>query len=305
MANRASFSKRQGYVRPKEIVFRDELPDELRQPIIDILWHSSSTAFLRERIDRLFNPYGIDELPKNMSGIFVSTEEHKDPDFIDIKRVLLGCEWFRLYDLIEDIFQQLDFHDNELRTDPEEELQAYPFQSKINDYFVHAGIGWQLVDGKVMARGDAAFEYSLQVAETELKAGGRTTAAECIEDAIRNLSFRPEPRLGAAVSRAMNAMECVLHDITGENKMGFGDYLQSHPDLFPVVLQKPSAACGAMPPMRARDTERKAWSRPAKKRNSSSASPQRSQRTLLESIPGIESRSGPSPSIRSRRASRR
>ena len=105
MANQASFSTRQGFVRPKEIVFRDELPDELRQPIIDILRHSNSTAFLRERIERLFNPYGIDELPKRMSPIFVSTEEHKDPNFIEIKRVLLGCEWFQLFDLIEDIFQ--------------------------------------------------------------------------------------------------------------------------------------------------------------------------------------------------------
>jgi hypothetical protein len=169
----------------------------------------------------------------------VSNEEHKYPDFIEIKRVLLGCEWFRLYDLIEDILQQLDFYDSELRTDPEEESQAYPFQSKINDYFVHAGIGWQLVDGKVTVRGDAAFEHSVRVAESELKAGGRTTAAECIEDAIRNLSFRPKPRLGAAVSRATNAMKCVLHDITGEKKkIGFGDYLQSHPDLFPGGLAK-------------------------------------------------------------------
>jgi hypothetical protein len=159
MANQASFSNRQGYVRPQEIVFRGELSDELRQPIIEILRHSSTTPFLRQRIDRLFNPYGIDELPRHISGIFVSAEEHKDPDFIEIKRVLLGCEWFRLYDLIEDIFQQLHFYDSELRADPEEDLQAYPFQSKINDYFVHAGIGWQLVDGKVIARGDAALEH--------------------------------------------------------------------------------------------------------------------------------------------------
>lgn len=237
MAKQASFSKRQGYVRPKGIVFRDELPDKLRQPIIDILRLSGSTAFLQERIERLFNPFGIDELPKCMTAISVSKEEREVPDFIDIKCVLLGCEWFRLYDLIEDILQQLVFHDTELAY-PEEESQAYPFQSKINNYFVHAGIGWQLVDGKVMARWDAAFEHSVQVAETELKAGGRTTAAECIEDAIRNLSFRPKPRLGAAVGRATNAMECVLHDITGENKMGFGDYLQSHPDLFPGGLAK-------------------------------------------------------------------
>jgi hypothetical protein len=238
MDNDTSFSKRYGYVQPKGIMFRDELPDEVRQPIIDILRISVSTAFLQERISRLFDPYGIEELPKRTSPMFVSEEESGNPDFVEIKRVLLGCQWFRLYDLIEDVFQQLDFHDSELRTHPEEDPQAYPFESKINEYFVYVGIGWQLVDGKILMRGDPAFEHTVEVAETELKAGGRTTAAEGIEDAIRNLSFRPKPRRGAAVSRATNAMECVLQDITGEKKMGFGDYLQRYQDLFPGGLSK-------------------------------------------------------------------
>lgn len=69
-------------------------------------------------------------------------------------------------------------------------------------------------------RGDDAFQRTVQIALAELKAGGRITAASCIEDATRNLSFRPKPRLGAAVARATNAMECVLNDITGEKKMG-------------------------------------------------------------------------------------
>lgn len=149
----------------------------------------------------------------------------------------MRCEWFRIYDLIEDRFERLDFHDTELRN-ADEEFQAYPFQRNINDYFEYAGIGWKLAGGKIVARGDDAFERTVQTAEVELKNGGRTTAADCIEDAIRNLSFRPKPRLGAAVARATNAMECVLHDITGEERMTFGDYLQRYPDLFPGGLAK-------------------------------------------------------------------
>jgi AbiJ N-terminal domain 4 len=150
---------------------------------------------------------------------------------------LLRCEWFRLYDLIEDLYSELDFHDTELRNE-DEDFQSYPFQQNLNEYFEHAGIGWKLAEGKIVARGDDGFEHTVRTAESELKAGGRVTAADCIEDAIRNLSFRPKPRLGAAVGRATNAMECVLHDITSEKKMGFGDYLQSYPDLFPGGLSK-------------------------------------------------------------------
>ena len=191
----------------------------------------------RSTIDQAFNPYGIDKLPERASPISVTTEENKDPDFIAIKRVLLGCEWFRLYDLLQDIFRRLDFHDTELH-DNEEEYYAYPFQEKLNEYFVHAGIGWQMADGKVIMRGDGAFEHTLQTADSELKASGRTTAAERIESAIRNLSIRPRPDFSGAVDRAANAMECVLQDITGEKQMTFGGYLNRYSHLFPGDLRK-------------------------------------------------------------------
>ena len=235
MANEASFSQRQGYVRPKEIVYRDELPEKLRQPIIDILRRSFNWNFLWERIEALFNPYGIDEWPSTGQPKTISKEED-NPNFIAAKRVLLRCEWFRLYDLIEDLYGQLDFHDTELRNE-DEEFQAYPFQQKLNEYFEYAGIGWKLADGKIIARGDDAFEHAVRTSETELKAAGRSTAGERIESAIRNLSLRPKPDFSGAVSHATSAMECVLHDITGKG-MTLGEYVKKRSDLFPGHLKK-------------------------------------------------------------------
>jgi hypothetical protein len=234
MANEATFSKRQCYVRPKEIVYRDELSDELRQPIIDILRRAASRAVLRDTLARIFNPYGLDAIPKR-EGPMAITQEESHPDFTDIKRVLLACEWFRLYDLIEDLYGQLDFHDTELRNE-DEEFQSYPFQQSLNEYFEYAGIGWKLAAGKVIARGDDAFEHAAQTAQGELKASGRVTAAERIESAIRNLSLRPKPDFSGAVSHATGAMECVLHDITGKG-MTLGDYVKKRPDLFPGAMK--------------------------------------------------------------------
>jgi hypothetical protein len=234
MAKDAPFSKRQGYVRPKEIVYRDELSDELRQPIIDIIRRGASWEVSRETINRIFNPYGLDAIPKR-DGPIITTSEEVHPDFTDIKRVLLACEWFRLYDLLEDIFDQMYFHDTELSS-PDEEPQAHPFQEKLNEYFVHAGIGWQMAGGKIIARGDYAFERIVQTAETELKAEGRSTAGERIENAIRNLSLRPKPDFSGAISHATGAMECVLYDITGKG-MTFGDYVKRCPDLFPGAMK--------------------------------------------------------------------
>src|ERR1039457_7682565 len=89
MAKEAPFSKRHGYVRPKEIVYRDELSDELRQPIIDIIRSSASWEVLRETINRIFNPYGLDAIPKR-DGPMVITHEEDHPDFTDRKSTRLN-----------------------------------------------------------------------------------------------------------------------------------------------------------------------------------------------------------------------
>jgi AbiJ-like protein len=234
MTEETSFSKRYGYLAAREIVFRDDLSDEFRQPVIDILRRFTSTGFLRERIERLFNPYGLDMLPQRPGPIPLSEEENR-PDFIEVKRVLLACEWFRLYDLIEDVFQQLKFHDEEL-ADIDEEPQAYPFERSINEYFGHAGIGWQIVGGRVVARGGEAFESGVTSATAALKQSNRPTAARHLHDALQALSRRPIADCAGAIFHAMGALECVARDLAGDHKATLGEILKRRPDLLPKPL---------------------------------------------------------------------
>lgn len=84
----SSFSHRQGYVRPKEIQFTEELPERLRIPIYDILRNNLNSKFLRERAEKLFNPYGIDSLPAHSGSILVAKEED-NPDTIGFKRLVI------------------------------------------------------------------------------------------------------------------------------------------------------------------------------------------------------------------------
>lgn len=234
MTDDTSFSKRYGYLALSEIVFRDDLSDEIRQPIIDILRRFAPTAFLRERIERLFNPYGLDPLPQRSAPIPLSQEENQ-PDFIEVKGVLLACEWFRLYDLIEDIFQQLKFHDEEL-AEIEEEPRAYPFQRAVNEYFVHAGIGWQIVEGQVVTRGAEAFESAVTSATAALNQSNRPTAARHVHDALRALSRRPTADCAGAIYHAMGALECIARDLAGDHKATLGEILKRRPDLLPKPL---------------------------------------------------------------------
>jgi hypothetical protein len=231
-----SFSERQGFSQPKEIRFRDELPVELRTPIFDILRRSVRPAFLWERIEILFNPYGTDDWPQS-SGPFAISREEDTPELIGAKRVLLNCPWFRVYDIIEDIFDRLDFHDRELRTDPEEEAMAFPFQRDINDYFKHVGIGWQLVNGKIVTRGNEAFEGTVNTAVAVLQENEKPTAAGHLQFAISALSARPKANTSGAVAHATNAVECVLGKITGQ-EMTLGKFLDKNPGLFHRALRK-------------------------------------------------------------------
>ena len=236
MPSREPFSKRQAVSRPKEIVYRDELPVELRFPLFDIVRRYIGAALLWERIEKLLNPYGTDVWPQSSVGIPISKGED-NPELIAAKRVFLNCPWFRVYDIVEDVVEQLDFYETELITDPEEELRAFPLQREINDYFVHVGIGWQLENGKIVMRTDEHFESAVQAAESTLNQGGKPTAAGHIRFAVSALSARPIANTSGAVAHATSAVECVLGEITGQSTT-LGKYLDKSPRLFHPALRK-------------------------------------------------------------------
>lgn len=229
-----SFSERHGYSQPKGITFRDELPVKLRIPIFEMLDHLVPSDFLWKRLEKLFNPYGTDD--GWVENIEMTQAIPAAPGEDAAKRVLLNCPWFRVYDVIEDIFRQLVFHETEL-SDPDEEPRASPFQRQINDYFKHEGIGWQLVDGKIVTRGDEVFEDTVKTAVAVLEEDAKPTAARHLQFAISALSTRPKANTSGAVAHATNAVECVLGEITGQATT-LGKYLDKNPTLFHPALKK-------------------------------------------------------------------
>jgi AbiJ N-terminal domain 4 len=228
------FSVRQGLIANPAIRFRDNLPVPLREPIFQICRRYVPAAFLWERVQAILNPYGIGDTPR---GAVTVAKEEDNPNTIAAKQAVLHCEWFRVYDIVEDLYGELVSYERE-HAQEDEEPRAYPFRNEINEYLSYAGIGWQLSsEGQIVTRGDDAFEHTVHTAEDELSGTGRTTAAGRIKKAVQNLSARPHPDTSGAISHATGAMECVLHDITGQ-ELTLGDYLNRHRDLFPGSIQK-------------------------------------------------------------------
>ena len=166
-------------------------------------------------------------------------KEEDTPDTVAAKHTLMNCEWFRVYDVVEDIYGELVYYEQE-HADPEtEEPRAYPLRIAINEYFRYAGIGWQLPgDGQIVTRGDDVFESTVQTAVSTLAESGRQTAASHLHEAVKALSARPEPNCPGAIYHAMGSMECLARDLTGMPKDTLGQILKRRPDLLPGPLDE-------------------------------------------------------------------
>lgn len=116
--------------------------------------------------------------------------------------------------------------------------KAALFERELNDFFVEAGVGWQLVKGQIITRGEEFFEATVRNAQETLHSSGQPTASRRIHDALQALSRRPDPDSAGAISHAIAALECVAGEISGNKQGTFGDILKSHPGLFPGGLLK-------------------------------------------------------------------
>jgi hypothetical protein len=116
-------------------------------------------------------------------------------------------------------------------------IAAKEFVERLNDLFIEQGIGWQIVNGEVVTRGDEVFESTVKTAVRVLEEDTKPTAAGHLRFALSGLSARPKANTSGAVAHATSAVECVLGEITGE-PLTLGKYLDKHPDLFHPALRK-------------------------------------------------------------------
>ncbi len=230
----SSFSGRHGLTVPDpDITVRDDAPQELRDFIIEIAQRAGYTAQAMRSI------------------IFLVLHVPADPDassydwvINDVRYRLGDAAWFHVYDVIEELYAPADavvWHEDPwgnrrrgARSRPA--IAQDLFSRELNQFFRAQGIGWQLVDGKVEARGSESFEHDVRGTIEQLGDTGRDTAASELREAIRDLSRRPEPDLSGAVHHAMNALECTERDVTGDPNSTLGAILKRHPQLIPKPL---------------------------------------------------------------------
>ena len=202
------FSRRHGH-RPaaQEITIRNDAPDDLRVALLHIATEvGMQPKDLREVVCRVLRKMPD---PNNWSDY---------PNVWDeVQGLMLECEWLKVYDVAEAINDQISLRLGGLHEE---------FTSRLNDYFLETGIGWQMVEGRIQTRGPESFEVVVDQAKENLEATSRPTAKSELHEALQDLSRRPDPDLTGAVQHAMAALECVARDVSGDQRATLGDLMK-------------------------------------------------------------------------------
>ena len=212
------FSRRQGHSGPnQEISVRNDAPYAFRAALLQIAREVGlSPTGIRSIACRVLRMLPD---PGNWSEYPNIWQEAQD--------LILGCEWYRVYDITEAIAVYLS----------DDTERAEQFVDEINTYFKESGIGWQLVDGLIQTRGTEAFEASVRESLEETLSDHPTSENE-IKEAIADLSRRPDPDLTGAIQHSMAALECIARDACGDQKATFGEILKRYPELIPKPLDQ-------------------------------------------------------------------
>jgi AbiJ N-terminal domain 4 len=222
-----SFSKRHGYRGPApEITIREDAPEVVRAYIL-----SSIRRYLDATQARQVICTSLQRLPDrgNWSAGNVWDE---------VTALLENCEWFRVYDLLEAVYTNLEVHQYRLQSSSHP-FGPLEFAEDLNALFEEYGIGWKMENGRILARGTEAFEVIIQQASPALQQVGMQTSSDELHKAIQDLSRRPVPDLTGAVQHGMAALECAAKHIAGiTGKSTLDDVAKTRPDLFRPPLNE-------------------------------------------------------------------
>lgn len=206
------FSNRHGYAPSnRDITVREDAPLEFREALVQIARQVSLEDWqVLEIICQV-----LLRLPTAGDWPPAAIES-------EIRTLIRECEWYKVYDIAERIYEYL------WRKGRTHAMEG--FGHLLNKYFNEHGVGWQMVEGKIVTRGQESFETAVHGAITTLDATGRSTASNEIHEAIRDLSRRPNPDITGAIQHGIAALECVARDICGDPKATLGQLLDRHPD---------------------------------------------------------------------------
>ena len=205
------FSTRLGLRRAiPPVTVRDHAPDELRYliPLIAERLGVSSSEIQATICDAL--------PPQTEVYEWLQQPDEWDDEYWPIAK----CAWEFVYDIIEQLYHRIATN-TELP-----HYHAQHFSEKVNEYLRQEGIGWELRDGRVTARGNDAFDTSVKDAISATNDASMPGSSNELTTALKALSARPDPDLTGAITHASAALESVSKEVTGVKGQSLGQVVK-------------------------------------------------------------------------------
>lgn len=209
-----SFTERMGIEIPEhKIVVRNDAPAAFRLYLLELMLRYAGLKTIRSCV--CFVTKEAEDSNNWAENVYMKSE---------VQSILENCPWYRIYDIIESFYQQIN--------------DKIGFEREVNEYFVEKGIGWKLIHGILETRGEEAFEQEIKdVVDTLGEAKLDTTQNE-IREALKDMSKRPTPDITGSVQHSVAALECLCREITNEKNLTLGKLINSNPQILPKPLDK-------------------------------------------------------------------
>lgn len=194
-----TFSKRHGFATEPSILFRHAAPEGLRHAVIQAAYDHLTYSEIRTSI---------------CSTLYLAPDQGNWSEIPNIRdevaHIIQDADWYQVYDVIEGLVTFIEGKYGYVATQE--------FAARINTIFSDTGAGWQFVANEgIMMRGDAFFEEAIDASREALLQTGFDVAAKEIQEALSDLSRRPDADLTGAIHHALGALEATARYITGTN----------------------------------------------------------------------------------------
>ncbi|MDO4800555.1 MAG: hypothetical protein Q4A15_00170 [Prevotellaceae bacterium] len=212
----ALFSERYGYVKPRDVMIRESLSEEIINAICsayDLLNDSLNHIDVSERRE-CDASYSALEL-----SIWVDFKNQRRDDFYDFRgHLIVATEfvmhevvWYRILDMVEYSVKWMNenFNDRERR-------QSYcQFVEYLNRRFKVLGFAYRIVNDEIV---EITSEEEIAVIEQALTVDG--AIEKHISAALALMSQRPEPDYRNSIKESISSVEYICRKITGKNTLG-------------------------------------------------------------------------------------
>lgn len=204
----ALFSERYGYVKPSEVIIREEITKRIRNAICSCF----------DRLEKRISQYEYKQINRHIWVYFLNKREQ---EFELSKqwwyKVATHCfladdlEWYIILDLVEFVVKYIFKNSTSSNI-----YYLKNFVNDLNSEFARLNFAYRIVDQEIV---EITSREEIKTIETALAESGATVSHH-LNEALKLISQRPNPDCRNSIKESISAVEVFCREKTGENTLG-------------------------------------------------------------------------------------